>query len=63
MNQKEIVARILELKKQQSDIFKKKKIERDLEQLKQIREEWNDLKKKAQAMLRPHKKYTKPTNS
>jgi hypothetical protein len=48
----EIENKLKELKIAQSDVFKQKKESRDLDALKAIREEMNELKKKARSMYR-----------
>ncbi len=55
MDIKEIEARIIELKEQQSSVFKKKKIERNSEHLETVREELNELKSKAHEHYRAKK--------
>ncbi len=55
MNKKEIESRIVELKGKQSDFFKKKKAERNPEEIAAVREELNDLKKKVHALNRGKK--------
>ncbi len=52
MNIKEIEQRIVELKAAQGDHFRKKKAERNPDQLVVVREELNRLKKQAGAMYR-----------
>ena len=52
MDKKELESKIKELKGKQSDHFKKKKADRNPEELTAIRAELNDLKAKATAAYR-----------
>jgi len=52
MDKKELESKIVELKGKQSDFFKKKKADRNPEEVKAVREELNALKKQATAAYR-----------
>jgi hypothetical protein len=53
MNKKELEGKLLDLKAKQAAHFKKKKAERNAEELTAIRQEMNDLKQQARALYRP----------
>lgn len=55
MNKKEIESKIVELKGKQSDYFKKKKAERNADEIAAVREELNGLKKQARELSRGKK--------
>ena len=59
MDIKEIEKKLVELKGKQSDVFKKKKAERNLEELAAVREEMNDLKAQAREAYKARKKEKK----
>lgn len=59
MDIKELEKKLAELKGKQSDVFKKKKAERNLEDLAAIREEMNDLKAKAREAYKARQKEKK----
>lgn len=52
MNKKEIESKIVELKGKQSDYFKKKKTERNPEEIAAVREELNSLKQDVRKLNR-----------
>ena len=49
---KDIESKLKELKGKQSDFFKKKKAERNVDEISAIRDEINELKEKAKAVYR-----------
>ncbi len=52
MNQHEIEEKIIALKAKQSEVFKKKKTDRDMNSLEEIRKELNELKAQAKKIYR-----------